>query len=76
MTTNDVEAGRASTDEGSEQCYIFHVPLILSQWHDATESSNLIYCYHLEVGREYSNPKICKKTQHELTDFKHDRLGL
>lgn len=56
---NNVEAGGASTHEGSEQCYIFHVPLISSQWHDATESSNLIYCYHLEVGTEYSNPKIC-----------------
>lgn len=62
MSMNNVEAGRASIEEGSEGCYIFHASLILSQWHDATESSNLIYCYHLEVGMEYSNQKSTKKT--------------
>ena len=67
---NNVEAGRASIEEGSEGHYIFHASLILSQWHDATESSNLIYCYHLEVEMEYSNQKSTKK-HHELRDFQH-----
>lgn len=67
---NNVEAGRASIEEGSEERYIFHASLILSQWHDATESSNLIYCYRLKVGVEYSNQKSTEK-HHELGDFKH-----
>lgn len=66
---NNVEAGRASTEEGSEERNIFHASLILSQWLDATGSSNLIYCYHLKVGMEYSNQKSTKK-HYELGDFK------
>lgn len=62
---NNVEAGRACIEEGSEERYIFHASLISSQWHDATQSSNLIYCYHLQVGVEYSNQKSTKK-HHEV----------
>ncbi len=50
MTMNNVEAGRVSAEEGSEESYIFSAFLVLNQQHDATESSNLIYCYHLKVG--------------------------
>lgn len=67
---NYVEAGRASIEEGSDGCYIFNASLILSRWHRATELLNLIYCYHIEVGVEYSN-QISTKKHHELGDFKH-----
>lgn len=60
---NNVEAGRASIEEGSEEHYIFHASLILSQWKNATESSNLIYWYHLKVGEEYN---IQKSTKNEI----------
>lgn len=60
MTMNNVEAGRASIEEGSEERYIFHASLTLSQWRGATESSNLIYRYRLKVGVEYSNQKSTK----------------
>lgn len=61
MTMNNVEAGRASIEEGSEEHYIFHASLILSQWKNATEPSDLIYCYYRKVGEEYNIRESTKK---------------
>lgn len=53
---NNVEAGRASTEEGSEERYIFHASLIWS--HEARRRWTIrSYLLLQEVGVEYSNQK-------------------
>lgn len=69
MTMNNVEAGRESTEEKSQEQYRLHASFKLSQRHDATKSTNLIHCYHR---KEKGNVMIKNQQKHhELGGFRH-----